>query len=45
LVPTLPIPFADIPDIHLDGVPSRSQDDPSYRRPLTSTRKSLTPST
>ncbi|MEP7222315.1 MAG: hypothetical protein ABI673_06560 [Novosphingobium sp.] len=30
----LPISFADVPDITLDGVSSRSKDDPSYRRPL-----------
>jgi hypothetical protein len=45
LVPTLPIPFADIPDIALNGVPSRSKDDPSYRRPLTNARKLFTPKT
>ena len=39
MVPTLPIPFANVPDIHLNGAPSRSKDDPSYLRPLTNTRK------
>jgi hypothetical protein len=43
LVPTLPIPFGDIPDVHLNGVPSRTKDDPSYRRPLTNARKFFTP--
>ncbi|MET8651127.1 nuclear transport factor 2 family protein [Nocardia aurea] len=38
LVPTMPLPFADVPDIHQNGAPSRSGDDPSYRRPLTNTR-------
>jgi hypothetical protein len=38
LVPTLPIPFADVPDIHVNGAPSRGKDDPSYRRPLTNQR-------
>jgi hypothetical protein len=38
LLPTLPIPFADVPDIHLNGTPARSRDDPSYQRPLTNRR-------
>jgi ketosteroid isomerase-like protein len=33
-----PIPFADIPDVEANGTPSRSRDDPSYRRPLTNRR-------
>jgi SnoaL-like domain len=43
LVPTLPIPFADIPDIHLNGAPARSKQDLSYKRPLTNTRKPFIP--
>ena len=43
LVPTLPIPFADIPDIHQNGAPSRSKQDLSYKRPLINTRKPFTP--
>jgi hypothetical protein len=43
LVPTLPIPFADIPDIHKNGRPSRSKDDPSYTRPLSNIRARFTP--
>ena len=39
LVPSTPLPFAEVPDLHQDGAPSRSQEDPSYRRPLVSTRK------
>ena len=39
MVPTMAIPFADVPDIHLNGVPSRSKKDPSYRRPLTNRRE------
>jgi|SRR6185437_11759752 len=39
LVPTLPIPFAEVPDIHANGAPSRSRDDPSYVRPLRNVRK------
>ncbi|HMN46857.1 MAG TPA: nuclear transport factor 2 family protein [Povalibacter sp.] len=39
MVPTMPIPFSDIPDIAGNGTPARSPDDPSYRRPLTNLRK------
>ena len=42
LVPTLPIPFADVPDIDLNGRPSRDKQDPSYQRPLLNRRKSST---
>jgi hypothetical protein len=38
MVPTMPLPFADVPGIQLNGVPSRSEDDPSYQRPLTNKR-------
>jgi hypothetical protein len=38
LVPTMPIPFADVPDLHLNGTPARSPADPSYRRPLVNER-------
>ena len=44
LVPTMPIPYADVPDIHLNGTPSRSREDPSYQRPLTNNRKPQAPS-
>ena len=44
MVPTMPIPFADVPDINLNGAPARSPEDPSYRRPLTNTRKLHIPS-
>lgn len=37
-VPSLPLPFADLPDIHLNGAPTRDQQDLSYRRPLTNKR-------
>jgi hypothetical protein len=43
MVPTMAIPFAGVPDIHLNGAPSRSKEDPSYRRPLTNRRKSHIP--
>jgi SnoaL-like domain len=44
LVPTLPIPFADVPDVHGNGTPSRSPEDPSYRRPLLNRRRAHVPS-
>ena len=43
MVPTLPIPFADIPDINLNGTPSRGRQDPSYHRPLTNKRQTAVP--
>lgn len=43
LVPTMPIPFADVPGIHLNGAPSRSTDDPSYQRPLVNKREPHVP--
>lgn len=42
-VPSMPIPFSDVPDMALNGVPSRSKDDPSYDRPLTNKRKIFIP--
>lgn len=38
LVPTMAIPFADVPDIYANGAPSRSASDPSYQRPLINKR-------
>ena len=38
VVPTMPLPFGDVPDIHGNGAPVRSKDDPSYQRPLTNRR-------
>ncbi len=38
------IPFADIWDVHANGVPGRSKCDPSYRRPLTNLRSARSPS-
>lgn len=43
MIPTLAIPFEDVPDVHRNGVPSRSQEDPSYRRPLTNRREMRLP--
>jgi hypothetical protein len=37
-VPAMPIPFADVQDIHGNGVPSRGTADPSYQRPLVNRR-------
>jgi hypothetical protein len=39
MVPTMAIPFEAVPGVHLNGVPSRSKEDPSYRRPLTNRRE------
>ena len=39
LVTTINLPFAEVPDLHLNGLASRSKDDPSYHRPLTNKRK------
>lgn len=38
MVPAMPLPFAEVPDIHGNGVPSRSKADPSYQRPLVNRR-------
>jgi len=43
MVPTMPIPFADVPDIHGNGAPSRSKADPSYQRPLINRRQRHNP--
>lgn len=37
-VPSTPLPFADVPDIHGNGMPGRSKSDPSYQRPLVNRR-------
>lgn len=39
LVPTMPIPFADVPGIGDNGLPARDRTDPSYQRPLTNRRQ------
>ena len=43
MIPTLPIPFADVPDVRRNGAASRSRDDLSYRRPLTNRREMCLP--
>ena len=44
MVPTMDIPFADVPGINLNGVSSRDKSDPSYRRPHTNEREPHVPS-
>lgn len=43
MVPTMPIPFADVPDIAENGVGARTPEDISYRRPLTNRRERQVP--
>ncbi|MEJ5978044.1 nuclear transport factor 2 family protein [Novosphingobium sp. PS1R-30] len=38
LLPSIPIPFAEVPDLYGNGAPARDGSDPSYRRPLTNLR-------
>jgi hypothetical protein len=45
MVPTMPIPFAGVPDVNVNGAPGRSKEDPSYRRPLANRRKLHIPPT
>ncbi len=44
LLPTLPIPFGDVPGIDLNGIVARDTSDLSYRRPLTNLREPFVPS-
>jgi hypothetical protein len=43
MVPTTPIPFADVADIFANGAPSRDRADPSYMRPLANRRAIRSP--
>jgi ketosteroid isomerase-like protein len=44
MVPETDVPlFRGVPDVHLNGIPSRTPDDPSYRRPLTNRRELRVP--
>jgi len=43
LVPSMAIPFADVPGIYLNGAPSRDKNDPSYQRPLANKRAPFIP--
>ena len=44
MVPSMPLPFADIADLHVNSAPSRGPSDPSYQRPLTNRRAPCDPS-
>jgi 3-phenylpropionate/cinnamic acid dioxygenase small subunit len=44
LLPTMPIPFGDVPGIDLNGVATRDASDLSYHRPLTNLRPPNIPS-
>jgi hypothetical protein len=41
IVPTMPLPFADVPGVHDNGAPGRNRTDPSYLRPLVNRRGSM----
>ncbi|MET0178983.1 MAG: nuclear transport factor 2 family protein [Novosphingobium sp.] len=43
VVPTMDIPYADVPDILANGASSRDRNDPSYHRPLTNRREPSVP--
>ncbi|WP_235037825.1 MULTISPECIES: nuclear transport factor 2 family protein [unclassified Novosphingobium] len=43
LPPPMPLPFADVLDIAVNGVSSRSMADPSYQRPLVNRRAPANP--
>lgn len=43
LLPNIPIPFSDVPDLYGNGAPARDRTDPSYRRPLTNLRERKIP--
>jgi hypothetical protein len=43
IVPTMALPFSDVPDIYGNGAPARSTEDPSYQRPLVNRRSKNNP--
>jgi hypothetical protein len=43
MIPTMPVPFTEVPGIFDNGAPSRSPEDPSYRRPLVNHRRPQIP--
>ena len=43
MLPSTPLPFADVPDLHANGAPARSRSDPSYQRPLLNRRRPQQP--
>ena len=45
ILPTMPIPYADVPDIGVNGISSRNRSDPSYKRPLINRRDTHNPLT
>jgi len=45
VLPTMPIPYADVPDIGVNGISARDRSDPSYKRPLVNRRDTHNPLT
>ena len=45
VLPTMPIPYADVPDIGVNGISSRDRSDPSYKRPFVNRRDTHNPLT
>jgi len=43
VVPSMALPFSDVPDIYGNGAPARGKDDPSYQRPLVNRRSKNIP--
>ena len=43
MVPTMDLPFTDVPGVELNGGAARSREDISYRRPLTNRREAHIP--
>jgi hypothetical protein len=43
ILPTMLIPYADVPDIGVNGVSARDRSDPSYKRPLVNSRDTHNP--
>lgn len=43
LPPPLPLPFADVPGVHDNGIAARDRSDPSYARPLVNVRPPAIP--
>jgi len=45
VLPTMPIPYANVPDIGVNGISTRDRSDPSYMRPLVNRRDTHNPLT
>ena len=43
VLPTMPIPYANVPDIGVNGISARNRSDPSYMRPLVNRRDTHNP--